>query len=570
MLSYKDLKVKYKLRIGFGFMILVAISLGGESFRSFRSVKSFVKSSQQANDILQQMSVNRLTVRAYIDSKNTEEASGNAKKTMDGFASLSQFIENSKESFTEDIEIIDSLTTNLNDYKSLFQNYTHLQSEITSSIAFINTMNKELEDMVKTSSSSSMATYATFLSARIKGKEFITSVNQEDANACMAKIGECIANSTGNSQIMSIYNSYSESFKIIQQNRFKQEENLKTMIAKGSVVFDLCNRLNQKHQSKLATIIRNVSIRIVTFLIIAILIGLLTALVITNSITKPVHQGMEFAKQISSGNLTVSSDNNTKDEMGILMRSLNNMNTKLKEVVTSIKNSSQTVSMASEQNSFASQQLSQSISEQASYSEEVSSAIEEMVSNIHQNAGNSKQAEAVTQTIVNKIKEVHLSAEASTRAVDQISDNVRIIQDIAFQTNILALNAAVEAARAGEHGRGFSVVAAEVRKLAERSKTASVEIQELTKESVNATKKSTNLISSIIPDVEKNLTLVREIAGAAQELNAGATQIQEAMSQMSNLSQENAGISEEMATSAEEMSEQAQQLDHIIRFFKVS
>lgn len=152
----------------------------------------------------------------------------------------------------------------------------------------------------------------------------------------------------------------------------------------------------------------------------------------------------------------------------------------------------------------------------------------------------------------------------------EIANKISIIGDIAFQTNILALNAAVEAARAGEHGRGFGVVAAEVGKLADRSKLAAAEIDQLTKTSVNNAEIAGKLMKEIVPDIQKTSHLIQEISSANYEQSTGADQINSAIQQLNMVTQQNAATSEELATSAIELSAQAEQLQEIISFFRLS
>jgi len=312
---------------------------------------------------------------------------------------------------------------------------------------------------------------------------------------------------------------------------------------------------------------------IITFTIISIIAAMIASIIIiyllVQIISKPLIIGVAFCKQIANGDLTASLPIDQKDEIGELAAAMNSMSSKLKDIVNNIMTGAESIASASNQMSASAQIVSQGASEQASSVEEFSSSLEEMSANIQQNTDHARQAEKITQVTRDGIASVESSAIKTAEVNRTVAEKIKIINDIAFQTNILALNAAVEAARAGEHGRGFAVVAAEVRKLAERSKVAADEIVTLTQESLALADSTGKNMTDVLPKVENSTHLVKEIASASLEQNANTEQLNNSVQQLNTITQENASTSEELATTAEELSSQAEQLKELMTFFTI-
>jgi methyl-accepting chemotaxis protein len=286
-----------------------------------------------------------------------------------------------------------------------------------------------------------------------------------------------------------------------------------------------------------------------------------------NSLIKALNQIIEKARMVAQGDLTVALSK--RSEQDYLMQSLTDMVRSTSNTIIEFRKAADNIAAASLEISSGSQQMSQGATEQASSAEEVSSSMEEMASNIEQNTDNAQQTEKIAVSATENLRAANRSVEVSVNAMKNIAEKIKIINDIAFQTNILALNAAVEAARAGEHGKGFAVVAAEVRKLAERSKVAADEIDELSKNGVDVSVNAGQQLAALVPEIEKTTKLVQEITAASIEQNSGSNQINGAIQQLNQVTQQNAAAAEEMATNAEELSSQADQLKDIIAFFKI-
>ncbi len=240
------------------------------------------------------------------------------------------------------------------------------------------------------------------------------------------------------------------------------------------------------------------------------------------------------------------------------------INRSITKALANVKTIADNVTSASLELSSTSEEVSQGASEQASAVEESSASVEEMAATIRQNTDNARETEKIALQTSDAAKESGQAVLEAVEAMKEIADKISIVEEIARQTNLLALNAAIEAARAGEHGKGFAVVASEVRKLAERSQNAAAEISTLSNSSVKIADKSGNMLSSIIPDIQKTATLVQEISAASVEQDAGTEQINQAMQQLDSVVQQNSSASEEMAATAEELSAQAEELQFVI------
>ncbi|MDF2538646.1 MAG: putative sensory transducer protein [Herbinix sp.] len=372
------------------------------------------------------------------------------------------------------------------------------------------------------------------------------------------------------------------------------------------------NRDSYERQSLLMVVLVSICV------ILAILLGAYLSRMISGPINKVVHA----AEMLALGDINVKVDSNTKDEIGRLSDAFNDMirnirnqalaverlaagdltvevevqsendllGIKLKEliqknneVLANIASASEQVANGSKQISDSSIALSQGATEQASAIEELTASLEEISSQTKMTAQNANRVNDLADEARDKavkgntqMKDMLVAMEDINESSAKISRIIKVIDDIAFQTNILALNAAVEAARAGQHGKGFAVVAEEVRNLAARSANAAKETTIMIEESIKKSEGGTRIAKdtavafhAILQHIEDVAGVVNGIAIASNEQAIGIEQINQGIMQVSEVVQTNSATSEEGAAASEVLSNQASLLKEMVGNFKL-
>jgi methyl-accepting chemotaxis protein len=289
---------------------------------------------------------------------------------------------------------------------------------------------------------------------------------------------------------------------------------------------------------------------------------------LSRSISNPVSRVMNVLDALASGDLNQHIESQSGDEIGQMQKSLAALIEALTRIIGDVRRIAREVAAASQAISSTSADVSKGATAQAAAAEQASASMEEMVSNIKQNADNAQQTDKIANKSATDAQDSGKSVVEAVGAMREIAGKISIIEEIARQTNLLALNAAIEAARAGEHGKGFAVVAAEVRKLAERSQKAAGEINQLSGTTVKVSERAGEMLTKLVPDIQKTAELVQEITAASKEQDTGAEQINTALQQLEKVIQQNASASEELAATTEQLTAQSEQLVSTLTFFR--
>ncbi len=400
----------------------------------------------------------------------------------------------------------------------------------------------------------------------------------------------------------------------IEAGNILMEDFDKTSIAITSMVEEFVKQQTDEASAMTDNVQKSIGQIMMVLLVISLITivsGLLIAWYLTSSVVRPLIRAVDVSNSIANGDLTVKIDSDRTDETGQLLNSMNNMAANLKKLIADIKETSSNMASASEQLSASSEEMSKGVTSQSDRSTQIASAAHEMSQTVVEIARNAssiassasgtaniaKEGEHIVDKSVSEVKDIAATVSESSKVMvslgersRQIGDIIRVISEIADQTNLLALNAAIEAARAGEQGKGFAVVADEVRKLAERTAKATSEIgsmigaiQEEVQKSVTSMDEVSKMVGTgvefstqtgealhkIVSSVSELQMMVQQIASATEEMSATSEQISGDIMAVANVSKETSTGSEQIAGASSEVARLASRLLEMGGQFKV-
>ena len=302
-----------------------------------------------------------------------------------------------------------------------------------------------------------------------------------------------------------------------------------------------------------------------------------------DAVIEPISEASGCLKEMAQGNLDVEVKGNYQGDHAVIKENLNATLASLNDILNQVAQAVDQVTTGASQVSDSSQSLSQASTEAASSLEEITASMHELTSQTTMNAENATQANQLAAQAKISAEKGEGQMGAMVKAMNDINESasniskiIKAIDEIAFQTNLLALNAAVEAARAGVHGKGFTVVAEEVRNLAQRSAAAAKETAEMIEGSIKKTEVGTRIaeetskaLEEIVAGSAKVTDLIGEIASASKEQAQGIGQINTGLSQVDQVTQQVTASAEESASASEELSSQSLQLKQMLTKFRL-
>ncbi|EPL04057.1 methyl-accepting chemotaxis transducer [Pseudomonas sp. CF161] len=635
---FANISVNLKLGLGFGLVLALTTILaltGWTSLGSLIDRSNWMSDITQLNAGLTKLRVSRLQ---YMLTNGDETAAQSVQATLDAFVAQQQKLLNSFKSpdnlklLKEQSATISAYQASLNKMRSAYRTGNTAREAMGNNAetanGLINAINTRVQQMPLSDERFEQFQAITkakeaFMLARYEVRGYTANSNPETEQKAVAQLNNAIGelaqlnthfSSTQQDALrqleaaLSAYRTSLQAFKAAFSDAVQAR---KEMTDQGT---DIVARSDELYQIQLdrrdAESAQARSLQLISTLL-ALLVGVLAAVIITRQITRPLRETLAVVERIASGDLTQDVRVTRRDELGVLQQGIARMGVTLRELISGIRDGVTQIASAAEELSAVTEETSAGVNSQKIETDQVATAMHEMTATVQEVARNAEQAslaaaaadgearqgdkvvaEAITQ-IERLASEVVRSTDAMSvlqQESDKIGSVMDVIKAVAEQTNLLALNAAIEAARAGEAGRGFAVVADEVRALAQRTQKSTEEIEalvaglqngtqqvanvmnnsrSLTDSSVELTRKAGVSLENITRTVSNIQSMNQQIAAAAEQQSAVAEEISRSIINVRDVSEQTAAASDETAASSVELARLGNQLQMMVSHFRV-
>ncbi|MDL2183592.1 methyl-accepting chemotaxis protein [Pseudomonas sp. ChxA] len=635
---FGNISVNLKLGLGFGLVLVLTSIL---ALTGWTSLGGLIDRSNWMSDITQlnaSLTKLRIVRLQYMLANGDEAVAQNVQTSLDAFAAQQQKLLDSFKSpenlklLTDQKAVITAYQQSLNKMREAYRNGNAARQVMGDKADIANGQIDALETGVQQAPDSperftqyQAVTHAKeeFQLARYEVRGYTNSPSAETEARAAAQIEKAIAGlkslsaAFGTSQqsaltaletALGAYRSAVQSYKAANANIVSARAEMTTQGADIVTISDKLYDIQLDRRDAESTQAR--SLQLISTLL-ALLVGIIAALVITRQITRPIQDTLAVVERIASGDLSHNIQVTRRDELGVLQQGIQRMGTTLRELISGIRDGVTQIASAAEELSAVTEQTSAGVNSQKIETDQVATAMHEMTATVQEVARNAEQAslaaadadgqaragdkvvaEAIAQ-IERLAAEVARSTDAMThlqQESNKIGSVMDVIKAVAEQTNLLALNAAIEAARAGEAGRGFAVVADEVRGLAQRTQKSTEEIEglvaglqngtqqvatvmnnsrSLTDSSVELTRKAGVSLENITRTVSNIQSMNQQIAAAAEQQSAVAEEISRSIVNVRDVSEQTATASDETAKSSVELARLGSQLQQMVSHFRV-
>ena len=635
---FGNISVNLKLGLGFGLVLALTCVLaltGWTSLGSLIDRSNWMSDITQLNASLTKLRVARLQ---YMLTNGDEATAQNVQTTLEAFSAQQQALlvkfkspENLK-LLNEQGTVIDAYKTSLNKMRGAYRAGSSARDVMIANAETANTLINDLNSRVQQLPPSDQrfeqfqaitVAKEAFLLARYEVRGYTATTNAETEQKAVAQLDAAIASlkqlnahfadvqPDALQRLESALGNYRSALQAYKTANGDVVQARKEMTDEGAAIVSLSDALYQIQLDRRDAESDNARTLQLVSTLLALLVGIIAAVVITRQITGPLRDTLAVVDRIASGDLSHDVQVTRRDELGVLQQGIARMGVTLRDLISGIRDGVTQIASAAEELSAVTEQTSAGVNSQKVETDQVATAMHEMTATVQEVARNAEQAsqaaaaadgearegDKVVAEAIDQIERLASEVVRSTEAMgvlqqesDKIGSVMDVIKAVAEQTNLLALNAAIEAARAGEAGRGFAVVADEVRGLAQRTQKSTEEIESLvaglqngtqqvamvmnnsrvlTDSSVALTRKAGASLENITRTVSNIQSMNQQIAAAAEQQSAVAEEISRSIINVRDVSEQTAAASDETAASSVELARLGNQLQAMVSHFRV-